>query len=89
MQRELSSISFKDFERGERFDKVIVQISTVRTLLHITVLREILHPHADIYHWLPTVLTVQSGLREETERKREKWRMGREGCRVRQREGER
>lgn len=41
---------------------MIVQIATVRTLLYIAVLREILHAHTYIYDRLPTMLAVQPGL---------------------------
>lgn len=41
---------------------MIVQITTVRTLLYIAVLREILHAHTYIYDRFPTMLAVQPGL---------------------------
>lgn len=62
MQMQLLSISFENFERGEWLYKVIVQIATVRTLLYIAVLREILHAHTYVYDRFPTMLAVQPGL---------------------------
>jgi len=59
MQMQLLSISFKNFERREWLYKVIVQIATVRTLLYIAVLREILHAHTYIYDRFPTMLAVE------------------------------
>lgn len=41
---------------------MVVQVPTVRTLLDIAVLGEVLHPDAHVYHRLPAVLTVQAGL---------------------------
>lgn len=58
MQMQLLSISFENFERGEWLYKVIVQIATVRTLLYIAVLREILHAHTYVYDRFPTMLAV-------------------------------
>lgn len=62
MQMQLLSISFENFKRGEWLYKVIVQIATVRTLLYIAVLREILHAHTYVYDRFPTMLAVQPGL---------------------------
>lgn len=59
---QLLSISFENFERREWLYKMIVQIATVRTLLYIAVLREILHAHAYVYDRFPTMLAVQPGL---------------------------
>ena len=42
---------------------MVVQVPTVRTLLDIAVLGEVLHPDPYVYHRLPAVLTVQAGLR--------------------------
>lgn len=58
MQLQLLSISFEDFKGGEWLNKVIVQIATVWTLLHIAVLGEILHAYAYIYDRFPTMLAV-------------------------------
>lgn len=41
---------------------MVVQVPTVRTLLDIAVLGEVLHPDPYVYHRLPAVLTVQAGL---------------------------
>ena len=62
MHTQHVSIGLQDFEGGEWLDEVVVQVSAVGALLNVAVLREILHPYADIHHWFPTVLTVQSGL---------------------------
>lgn len=59
MQMQLLSISFENFERGEWLYKVIVQIATVRTLLYIAVLGEILHAHTYVYNGFPTMLAVE------------------------------
>lgn len=41
---------------------MVVQVPTVRTLLDVAVLGEVLHPNPHVYHRLPAVLTVQAGL---------------------------
>ena len=56
------SISLEYFERGEGFDKVVVQVSAVGALLHIAVFGEVLHSHPHVHHWLATVLAVATGL---------------------------
>lgn len=62
MHEEHLSISLEDFVGGERFNKVIVQVAAVRTLLDVAVLGEILHPDSNVHHWLPAVLTVETSL---------------------------
>lgn len=42
---------------------MVVQVPTVRTLLDVAVLGEVLHPDPHVDHGLPAVLTVQTGLR--------------------------
>lgn len=63
MQEQHLSISLEYFVGGERFNKVIVQVATVRALLDVAVLREILHPDSNVHHWLPAVFTVETSLR--------------------------
>lgn len=63
MHEQHLSISLKYFVGGERFNKVIVQVAAVRALLDVAVLGEILHPYSNVHHRLPTVLTVETGLR--------------------------
>lgn len=41
---------------------MVVQVATVRTLLDVAVLGEVLHPDAHVDHRLPAVLAVQPGL---------------------------
>lgn len=73
MHGEHLSISLEHFVGGEGFDKVVVQVAAVRTLLDVAVLGEILHPHSDVHHRLPTVLAVETSLRTgERRRVREK-----------------
>lgn len=64
MHEQHLSISLEYFVGGEGFNKVIVQVAAVRTLLDVAVLREILHSHPDVHHRLPTVLTVETSLRD-------------------------
>lgn len=46
---------------------MVVQVPTVRTLLDVAVLGEVLHPNPHVDHRLPAVLTVQTGLRGDTD----------------------
>lgn len=41
---------------------MVVQVPTVRALLDVAVLREVLHPDPDVDHRLATMLAVQAGL---------------------------
>lgn len=66
MHGQQLSISLENFEGGEGFNKVVVQVATVRTLLDVTVLGEILHSHPHVHHRLTAVLTVKSSLRTHT-----------------------
>lgn len=64
------SISLENFIRGERFNKVIVQVAAVRALLDVAVLGEILHAYSNVHHRLPAVLTVEASLQTQ---KRAHW----------------
>lgn len=55
-------MSLENFVGGEGFDEVVVQVAAVRTLLHVAVLGEILHPHSDVHHRLAAVLAVEASL---------------------------
>lgn len=62
MRRQHSSISLENFVGGERFDKVVVQVATMRALLDVAVLGEILHSYSDVHHRLATVFAVKASL---------------------------
>lgn len=64
MRRQHSSISLENFEGGEGFDEVVVQVAAVRTLLDVAVLGEILHPHSDVHHRLAAVFAVEASLKD-------------------------
>lgn len=65
MHEQHLSISLEYFVGGEWFNKVIVQVAAVRALLDVAVLGEILHSNSNVYHRLPAVLTVETGLRRD------------------------
>lgn len=65
MHEQHLSISLENFVGGERFNEVIVQVATVRALLDVAVLGEILHPDSNIHHRLPAVFTVETSLRTQ------------------------